>query len=106
MMISYFHLLRIIASRQMVLHDQRADLSDLIRLPVPSSRLQIQDLRHTFLGENVVVAADALVKAQAPEQVAQIFEWNVRIGTTAQNPKEESFVLFHAAFLQQLAPVA
>ena len=90
----------------MVLHNHRADLSNLIRLRVPPSRLQIQDLYHARLRENVVVASDALVEPQAPEQMAQIFEGNAGIGTTAQNPKEEGFVLSHAAFLQQRAPVA
>jgi hypothetical protein len=92
-MISYLHLLGIVTPSQTVLHKQATDLLDLIRLRVASPRLQVQNLHHAVL--------DALINSQATEQVPQVIEGDVGVGTTAHDPKDEIIVLRHQMFLQQ-----
>jgi len=90
----------------MILHHDPADLFDLIRLRLTSPGLQVQNLRYAILREDVMVAADPLREAQAPKQVPQVIEPDIRIGTTAQDPQGKILVLGHVAFLQQRSPVA
>jgi len=90
----------------MILHHHPADLFDLIRLRLASLGLQVQDLRHAVLRENIVVASDPLRESQAPEQVPEVIEPDIRIGTAAQYLQGEIFVLGHAAFLHLRSPVA
>jgi hypothetical protein len=90
----------------MILHHDPADLFDLIRLRLTSPGLQVQNLRHPILRKDVVVASDPLREAQAPKQVPQVIEPDIRIGAAAQDPQGKIFLLGHNAFLQQRSPVA
>jgi hypothetical protein len=90
----------------MILHHDPADLFDLIRLSLTSPGLQVQNLRYTVLCKDVVVAADPLREAQAPKQVPQVIEPDIRIRIAAQDPQGEIFVLGDAAFLHQRSHVA
>ncbi len=66
----------------MILDHYVADLSDLIALCLVSLGLQVQNLHHTVLGEDVVITSDALSEAQVPQQMAQFREPDVRIRIT------------------------
>ena len=90
----------------MILHHDPADLFDLIRLRLTSPGLQVQNLRYTALRKDEVVAADPLREAQAPKQVPQVIEPDIRIRIAAQDPQGEIFVLGDAAFLHQRSHVA
>jgi hypothetical protein len=68
--------------------------------------LQVQDLRYAILRKDVMVAPDPLREAQAPKQVPQGIEPDIRIGTASQDPQGKIFVLGHVTFLQQRSPVA
>ena len=45
----------------MIFQDHVPDLFDLVRFPPPIFGLQVEDLLNTILGENVVIAFDALI---------------------------------------------
>ena len=49
-----------------VFQDYIPDLLNLVRFPLPIFGLQLEDLLNTILGENVVIAFDALIKPQSP----------------------------------------
>ena len=96
MMTSYFHLLRIAASGQPVLHDHSADLPDLVGLPFATLRLKIEDLFDAFLREDVMAPADPLVESQTPQQMAKVVEGDIRIRRASQDTGEKLIVLGHA----------
>src|SRR5882724_11036196 len=99
MMISYFHLLAIGFSRQPVLHDYGSHLLDLIGLGGPSLRLQVQDLVHAALREDVVAAANAFIEAEATKQPPQSIERYARICRTTQNLNQKPVPLGHRGSL-------
>jgi hypothetical protein len=51
-----------------IFQDHVSDLFDLVWFPLPIFGLQVEDLLNTILGENVVIAFDALIKTNLPEQ--------------------------------------
>jgi hypothetical protein len=51
-----------------IFQDHIPDLFDLVRFPLPTFGLQVEDLFNTILGENVVIAFDALIKSKSSEQ--------------------------------------
>ena len=61
----------------MIFQDHIPDLFNLVRFPLPILGLQVEDLLNTILGENVVVAFNALIKPKSPEQSTQRFERDV-----------------------------
>ena len=101
MMISYFHLLAIDSSRQSVLHDHGSHLPDLIRLCVPSLRLQVQDFCDPVLREDMVAASDALFEPQPFKKIAPLAEAYAGIGRAAENLRKKRLVLRHPANLAQ-----
>jgi hypothetical protein len=84
-----------------MLDDHRPDLPHLIRLGVPASRLNIEDLVHAIPGEDVMATSNALVEAEATQERPQLGERNRRIGSPAEYSCEESPSLGHASTLPE-----
>jgi hypothetical protein len=76
----------IVLPSQSVFQDHIAYLLDLIGFRVPASWLQFQDLFDPFLREDVVATADALIKAETPQQLTESFERNTCVRGTTQYP--------------------
>jgi len=56
------------SNTKVIFQDHIPDLFDLVRFPLPTFGLQVEDLFNTILGENVVIAFDALIKPKSSEQ--------------------------------------
>ena len=81
--------------------DHFSNLFHLICLGVVPLRLQVQYLAHAILGEDMVVAVNALNKTEALQKIAQRIEFDVLVRCSAKNPIEKLGVRRHADNVQQ-----
>jgi hypothetical protein len=101
MMIPNFHLLAIRSSREPVLHDHGSHLLYLVRLRITSHGLQVQNLLHSSLGEDVVAAANSLIQSKMAEQTTETVERDVRIRSAAQEFGEKAIAFNHSQSLPE-----
>ena len=95
MMISYFHLLFIVASGQSVLDNYLTHLLHLVGFGLSSLRLEMEDLLHTVLRKDVVIPTNSLLEPQTPQKMAKVFEGDVGIGHATQDMRKEFIELGH-----------
>lgn len=76
-------------------------MSHLIWLGLAALALQVDELLHSRLDEDVVTAARPLLKAESPKEVAQISEPDVRVRSTPENPPQELLLPCHRAILPE-----
>jgi hypothetical protein len=95
-----------LASSKTVLYNNRSDLLHLVRLRVPSLRLQIQNLVDISPREDVVTPFDAFGKAHAAEQVSELVERDGRIGSAPENACKQLIGFRHDDSLAECATAA
>ena len=72
-------------AREPVGHDDPADLLDLIRLGLTTTRLEVEDLRNAVPREDVVVAAGTLGESQVVQQDTEVVESYACVGRAAED---------------------
>jgi hypothetical protein len=76
-----------------------ADLFDLIWFRLGAFGLNIDYFFEVRHGENMVIAPDALLEAQAPEEAAEPLEGDIRVPFPGENVLKKLLVTVHIAYL-------
>lgn len=76
-----------------------ADLFDLIWFRLGGFGLNIDYFFEVRHGENMVIAPDALLEAQAPEEAAEPLEGHIRVPFPGENVLKKLLVTVHIAYL-------
>ena len=80
----------------MVFKDDAVHLLDLVGFRLSPFGLEVHNLFHPLLGEDMMAATDASANPQTSEQLTQPVEGNIRIRGATQDPQEECIMFTHA----------
>ncbi|MBF0626841.1 MAG: hypothetical protein HQL91_01330 [Magnetococcales bacterium] len=78
---------------QLIFKQQIAHLSNLISFGLMANRLQIENFRNLWSGDNVMVTPDAFLETKMTQQSQQLLERDIRITPAAQDTPKD-FVRF------------
>jgi hypothetical protein len=80
---------------QPISKEDLAHLPNLIDLGLASFTLEVDQLSHSLLSENVVAATSPPLKSQPLQQPDQFVECDIRVRLTLQYPTPKFLVLTH-----------